>query len=93
MKHIVPSLIFTQGRFTVGGMMSDGAPFLRSEPYLLIEGVCPVENYDGVVERKHFTEKFGLPCDYGRKCREDGPITISGIVIILDGAIESPICD
>ncbi|KAH7716039.1 hypothetical protein AAVH_16545 [Aphelenchoides avenae] len=82
----------TQGHFTVGGMLTDGIKWNRPEPYLLVEGVCPVENYDGVVKRKHFTEKFGLPCDYGCWDDDNGPIKLGGIVIILDGASESPIC-
>lgn len=78
------------GRFEVGGKVSDG-PDTYPEPYLLVKGICLYENYDGVVEQKHFEEKYGLPC-FSLEAWPGYKLTARGIEIQLNGVSDGDVC-
>lgn len=84
-----PSVGLVDGHLQVAGTMTDGVPMNNPEPYLLVEGVCPVGNHNGVMELKHDEEKYVLPSNF--PCNENVR-EVRRIVILLDGVSESPIC-
>lgn len=86
---VKPSVSLENGRFEVGGSMTDGWAGNIPKPYLLVTGVCPVEDLNGEVELKQLEEKFGLSCNFA--CNENEK-SFGGIIILLDGVSESPIC-
>lgn len=89
-KGIQPRVDLVNGRFEVGGSLTDWFAGNIPEPYLLVKGVCLVENYDGAAERKHIEEKVGLPCNW--ECNQDR-IDVRGMGILLDGVSDREICN
>lgn len=84
-----PRVSLVKGHFEVGGAMDDWFAGNPVEPYLLVKGVCLVENYKGEIERKHVEEKVGLPCYF--KCNQ-ARIDVRGMGILLDGVSDSELC-